>query len=132
MIHKNALCYTTEKISLTQHCGRKCMAKCSICSERLQFFAFFIASFVDIAVLTSQIESVCVTNRVRKSRIESYFHDENPLRVRHRGTVMNKPRLLRKKFRSMSGSFKSSLGLTCIVCPSVTTFFIYNLRNFRL
>ena len=38
----------------------------------ISFSAFFSASFMEMFVKDSQIESVGVTNRVRKSQLESY------------------------------------------------------------
>ena len=67
-----------------------CMAQYSICSIRLinlcayAFSAFFPVSFVEMVVLTSQIESVGITNRARKSQLESCASQLESDLVEHR------------------------------------------------
>ena len=50
----------------------------------LSFFALFSASFVEMSVLTSQIESVGVMNKIRKSQLESCVSQLGPDTVSHR------------------------------------------------
>ena len=50
----------------------------------ISFSAFFSASFVELFAWDSQIESVGVTNRVRKSQLESYVSQLESDMVRHR------------------------------------------------
>ena len=66
------------------------MAQYSVCSVRLinlftlSFSAFVVASFLEMLVLISQIESVGVTNRVRKSQLEFYASQLESDTVWHR------------------------------------------------